>query len=79
MHDTGLNTVKLIHTATPARHDKTVLSVSRSLELDSRQLKTVADRKLEVCTRSDQSPNSHRHVRHDTDRTVFRVWCGGGN
>jgi len=34
-----------------ARHDKTVLSVSRTLrwcELDSRQLKTVADRKFEV-------------------------------
>jgi len=34
-----------------ARHDKTVLSVSRPIrrcELDSRQLKTIADRKFEV-------------------------------
>jgi len=34
-----------------ARHDKTVLSLSRPLprcELDFRQLKTVADRKFEV-------------------------------
>ena len=41
-----------------ARHDKTVLSVSRPLrrcELDSRQLKTDADRKSEVRTRSQQS------------------------
>ena len=62
-----------------ARHDKTVLSVSRPLrrcELDSRQLKTVADRKFEVWTRSEQSSNSHRHTRHDTDRTVLSclVW-----
>jgi len=37
-----------------AEHDKTVLSVSRPFrrcELDSRQLKTVADRKSEVSTR----------------------------
>jgi len=42
-------TLKLIHTATP--DTTTVLSVSRPLrrcELDSRQLKTVADRKFEV-------------------------------
>jgi len=52
-NDTTL--LKLIHTAA-YRHDKTVLSVSRPLrrcELDSRQLKTVADRKSEVSTRSE--------------------------
>jgi len=52
-NDTAL--LKLIHTAA-YRHDKTVLSVSRPLrrcELDSRQLKTVADRKSEVSTRSE--------------------------
>ena len=62
-----------------ARHDQTVLSVSRPLrrcELDSRQLRTVADRKFEVWTRSEQSSNSHRHTGHDTDRTVLSclVW-----
>jgi len=55
------NSSKLFH-----RHDKTVLSASRPLrrcELDnSRQLKTVADRKYEVWTRSEQSSNSHRHM-----------------
>ena len=58
------------------RHDKTVLSVSRPLrrcELDSRQLETVADRKLEVWTCSEQSSNSHRHTRYHTDRTVLCV------
>ena len=61
-----------------ARHDKTVLCVSRPLrwcELDSRQLKIVADRKFEVWTRSE-----HRPVRTgtpDTTRTgpSCRVWC----
>ena len=62
-----------------ARHDKTVLSVSRPLrrcELDFRQLKTVAERKFDVWTRSEQSSNSHRHTRHDADRTVLSclVW-----
>jgi len=62
-----------------ARHDKTVLSVSRTLrrcELDSRQFKTVADRKFEVRTRLEQSYNSHRHIRHGTDKTVLSclVW-----
>jgi len=77
----------LTHTLTAnshrhARHDKTVLSVSRPLrrcELGSRQLKTVADRKFEFWTRSEQqSSNSHRHTRHDTDRTVLSCllwWC----
>jgi len=54
-----------------ARHDKTVLSVSRPLrrcELDSRQLKTVADRKSEDWTRSEQLlSNSHRQP--DTTQT----------
>jgi len=57
-----------------ARHDKTVLSVSRPLrqrELNFRQLKTVADRKFEVSTRSQQWSYSHRHTRHDRDRTVL--------
>ena len=61
-----------------ARHDKTVLSVSRPFrrgELDSRQLKTVADRKFEVWTRSQQSSSSQRHTRHDTDRTVLLCLC----
>ena len=62
-----------------ARRDKTVLPVSRPLlrcELDPRQLKTVADRKFEVSAYSEQSSNSHRHTRHDTDRTVLSclVW-----
>ena len=59
-----------------ARRDKTVLPVSRPLlrcELDPRQLKTVADRKFEVQAHTEQSSNSHRHTRHDTDRTV--LWC----
>ena len=54
--------------------DKTVLSVSclsRRCELDSRRLKTVADRKYEVKTRSEQSSNSHRHSRHD--KSVVRA------
>ena len=65
------------------RHDKTVLSVSRPLrrcELDSRQLKTVADRKFyKVWTRSGQSSYSHRHSRHVTDRTVLSCLAGGVN
>jgi len=50
-------------------------------ELDSRrrQLKTVADRKFEVGTRSQQSSNSHRHTRHDTDRIVLSCLAGGVN
>ena len=55
-----------------ARHDKTVLSVSRPLrrcQLDSRQLKSVADRKFEV-GKHVQS-NRPIHTRHDTDRTVL--------
>ena len=65
-----------------ARHDKTVLSVSRQrrrCELDSRQLKTVADRKSEVRTRPEQSSNSHRNTRHDADRTVLSCLAGGVN
>jgi len=59
-----------------ARHDKTVLSVSRPLrrcELDSRQVKT----ENVIWTRSEQSFSSHRHTRHDTDRAVLLclVWC----
>jgi len=57
-----------------ARHDKTVLSVSRPLrqrELNFRQLNTVADRKFEVSTRSQQWSYSHRHTRHDRDSTVL--------
>jgi len=49
-----------------ARPDRTVLSVSclsRRCEFDSRRLKTVADRKCEVGTRSEQSSSSHR-TRH---------------
>ena len=44
--------------------------------MDSRQLKTVAERKFEVRTRSEQSSNSHRCTRHDTDSTVLSclVW-----
>jgi len=60
-----------------ARHDKTVLSVSRPLrrfELDSRQHKTVADRE-ELKDKHDQS-NRPIHTGHDTDRTVLSrlVW-----
>jgi len=67
-----------------ARHDETVLSASRSLrrcEMDSRQLKTVTHRqkKNEVGTRSEQSSNSHRHIRHNTDRTVLSCLAGGVN
>jgi len=59
------------------RPDKTVLSLSRPLrrcELDSRQLKTVAHRKLEVWTRSEQ-------FTLDTTKTgpSCRVWCGAVN
>ena len=65
-----------------AIHDKTFLSVSRPLrrcELDSRQLKTVADGKFEVWTRSEQWSNSHQHTRHDTHRTVLSCLAGGVN
>jgi len=65
-----------------ARHDKTVLSVSRPLrrhELDCRQLVTVADRKSEVGTRSDSRPIHIGHTRHDTDRTVLSFLAGGVN
>jgi len=48
-----------------ARHDKSVSRPLRRCELDSRQLKTVADRKSEVWTRIQQSSNSYRHTRHD--------------
>jgi len=51
----------------------------RRCELASRQLKTVADRKFEVWTRSEQSSSSHRHSRHDTDRTVLSCLAGGVN
>jgi len=60
-----------------ARHDQTVLSVSRPLlrcELDSRQHKTVVDRKFDVWTRSEQSSNSH-----DADRTVLSCLAGSVN
>ena len=63
-----------------ARHVKTVLCVSRPLrrwELDSRQLKTVADRKSEVWTRQWRLSNSHRHAAHD--RTVLSCLGGGVN
>ena len=59
--------------------EKTVLSASRPLrwcELDSRQLGTVADRKFEVRTRSEQSSNSHQ-TQHVQDRLVVSgvaVW-----
>jgi len=59
-----------------ARHDKTVLSVSRPLrrcELDSRQLRTVAEGKSGVWTRPEQLSNSHRHARHDPDWSCFVV------
>ena len=67
------------HSHRHARHDKTISSVPRPLrrcELDSWQLRTVADRKFEICSRSQQSSNSHRHTRYDTDRTVLSclVW-----
>jgi len=67
-----------------ARHDKTVLSVSRPqwrYELHSGQLKTVADRKFEVWTRSEQSSNLYRPGTVDTTQTgpSCRVWCGGVN
>ena len=69
-----------LHPHRHARHDKTVLSVSRPLrrcELDSTQLKTVADRKFEVWTRSEESSNSHWHARQDTLCCVWRaVWIG---
>ena len=48
-----------------AGHDKSVSRPLRRCELDSRQLKTVADRKSEVWIRLQQSSNSHRHTRHD--------------
>ena len=57
------------------RRDKTVLSVSRPprrCELDSRQLKTVADRTFEDWTRSEQSSDSHQ-TRHRQDRRVVRT------
>ena len=59
-----------------ARHDKTVLSVSRPLrrcELDSRLLRTVAEGKSGVWTHSEQLSNSHRHARHDPDWSCFVV------
>ena len=62
-----------------ARHDKTVLCVSRPLrwcELDSRQLKIVADKKIWSLNTFWTSSSSYRHARHDTDRTVLSclVW-----
>ena len=69
--------LKIIHTTT---QDTTRLScLRRRYELDSRKLKTVADRKSEVWTRSEQSSNSHRHTRHDTDTTVVSCLAGGVN
>ena len=63
-----------------AIHNTKIWSVSHLLwqcELDSRQLETVADRKSEVWTRSEQLSNSHRHTRHDTDWTFVMSarWC----
>ena len=64
-----------------ARHDKTVLSVSRPrrrCELDSRQLKTVADRKSEVCMstfRAIVQFTPQRQTRRRQDRLVV---SGGG-
>ena len=60
-----------------ARHDKAVLSVSRPLrrcELDSRQLKTVADRKFEIGTRSEQSSNLHGTPDRTQTGPSCRVW-----
>jgi len=57
-----------------ARHGKTVLYVSRPLrrcELDSGQLKSVANRKFEVWTRSEQSSHLRQHTKRNTDRTVL--------
>ena len=65
-----------------ARHDKTVLSVSRPLrrcELNSRQLKTVVDGKLgslnTLIAIVQFTPARHRH---DMDRTVLCL-AGGVN
>jgi len=73
--------LKLIHTVTPDT-TKLSLSVSRPLrryELDSRQLKTVADKKFELWTRSEQSSNSHWHTIHDKDRIVLLCLPGDVN
>ena len=59
-----------------ARRDKTVLSVSRPFrrcELDSRQLKTVADRKFEGRAIVQFTPDTTQ------TRPSCRVWCGGVN
>ena len=67
--------LKLIHTGTP---DPTKLScLCRVQRLDShRQLKTVADRKFEVSTCSEQSSNSHqtRHRHHRLVASGVAVW-----
>jgi len=64
--------LKLIHTAMPDRtKNLSVSCLTRRCKLDSRQLKTVADRKFEVWTHSEQCSSSHRRTRHDTDRTVL--------
>jgi len=73
--------LKLIYTAKP---DTTKQSFQcrvrlRRCELDPRQLKTVAGRKFEVWTRSEQLSHSHRHAWHDADSTVLSCLAGGVN
>jgi len=64
-----------------ARHDKTVLSVSRPLRRRVGGFPTTQDcrrRKIsEVRTRSQQSSDSQRHTTPDTTQTArsCRVWC----
>ena len=65
-----------------ARHDKTVLSVSHALrrcELNSRQLKTVADGSLKSEHVNSNCP-IHTATPDRTQTWLFcRVWCGGVN
>jgi len=61
-----------------ARHNKTVLSVLRPLrwcELDSRQLRTVTDRKLEVRTRWEQWSTGTPDTT-ETGPSSVAVWIG---
>ena len=63
-----------------ARHDKTVLSVSRPLrrrELNSRQLETVADRECEVRTRSVRAIVQFTSPRPTRQRQDCLVVSGG--
>ena len=67
--------LQLIHTATP---DTTKLSCLCRVRFGGVNWIS-GNSRLNVWTRSEQSSNSHRHIRHDTNRTVLSClvwwWC----